>query len=127
MPLQSVWRSTVAMLGLDTSATSALSALGVGSDAAGGAGGADGPGTRFSRLAYRVTVGGVEYTASGLLAEAVVGGGHDGLAAGRLGGRRGIFLWLHGSESLRAAALSRTVTAGADGLVTDPDGQCRVL
>ena len=31
MPLQSVWRSTVAMLGLDTSATSALSALGVGS------------------------------------------------------------------------------------------------
>ena len=65
--------------------------------------------------------------ASGLLAEAVVGGGHDGLAAGRLGGRRGIFLWLHGSESLRAAALSRTVTAGADGLVTDPDGQCRVL
>ena len=127
MPLQSVWRSTVAMLGLDTSATSALSALGVGSEAAGGAGGANGPGTRFSRLAYRVTVGGVEYTASGLLAEAVVGGGHDGLAAGRLGARRGVFLWLHGSESLRAAALSRTVTAGADGLVTSPDGQCRVL
>ena len=133
MPLQSVWRSTVAMLGLDTSATSALSALGVGSDAAGGAGGADGPGTRFSRLAYRVTVGGVEYTASGLLAEAVVGGDGDGGgggaydARGRLGARRGIFLWLHGSESLRAAALSRTVTAGADGLVTDPDGQCRVL
>ena len=127
MPLQSVWRSTVAMLGLDASATSALSALGVGSEAAGGAGGANGPGTRFSRLAYRVTVGGVEYTASGLLADAVVGGGHDGLAAGRLGGRRGVFLWLHGSESLRAAALSRTVTAGADGLVTDPDGQCHVL
>ena len=71
MPLQSVWRSTVAMLGLDTSATSALSALGVGSEAAGGAGGANGPGTRFSRLAYRVTVGGVEYTASASSPEAV--------------------------------------------------------
>ena len=122
MPRRSVWRNTAALLGLDTSASSGLSGLGVGSDAD-----TDGPGTRFSRLAYRVAVGGVEYTASGLLAEAVVGGGGDGHAAGRLGGRRGIFLWLHGSESLRAAALSRTVIAGANGLVTDPGGQCRVL
>ena len=128
MPRRSVWRNTAALLGLDTSASSGLSGLGVGSDAD-----TDGPGTRFSRLAYRVAVGGVEYTASGLLAEAVVGADGDGGgggandARGRAGARRGIFLWLHGSESLRAAALSRTVTAGADGLVTSPDGQCHVL
>ena len=137
MPQRSVWRNTAAVLGLDT--LSALSALGLGSDAEGAiltrgarlgseAGGADGPGTRFSRLAYRVTVGGVEYTASGLLSEATMGGdSHDGNASGRLGGRRGVFIWLHGSESLRAAALSRTVTAGADGLVTNPDGTTTLL
>ena len=119
MPQRSVWRNTAAVLALDISA---LSALGMGSDTD-----ADGPGTRFSRVAYRVTSGGVEYTASGLLAEATMGGdGHDGNADGRLEGRRGIFVWLHGSESLRAAALSRSLTAGADGLVTNPDGQCRV-
>ena len=137
MPQRSVWRNTAAVLGLDT--LSALSALGLGSDAEGAiltrgarlgseAGGADGPGTRFSRLAYRVTVGGVEYTASGLLSEAIMGGdSHDGNASGRLGGRRGVFIWLHGSESLRAAALSRTVTAGADGLVTNSDGTTTLL
>ena len=124
MPQRSVWRNTAVVLALDISA---LSALGMGSDAGAGAGGADGPGTRFSRVAYRVTSGGVEYTASGLLAEATMGGdGHDGNAGGRIEGRRGIFVWLHGSESLRAAALSRSLTAGADGLVTNPDGQCRV-
>jgi hypothetical protein len=127
VPQRSVWRNTAAVLGVDTSALSAFSTLGLGSDAGASAGSADGPGSRFSRLAYRVTVGGVEYTASGLLSEATLGGdGLDGNAGGRLGGRRGLFVWLHGSESLRAAALSRTVTAGADGLVTNPDGQCCV-
>ena len=66
MPQRSVWRNTASVLGLEASA---LSALGVGSDTD-----ADGPGTRFSRLAYMVTVGGVQYTASGLLSEATMGG-----------------------------------------------------
>ena len=121
MPQRSVWRNAAAALGLEASA------LGLGSDAGTGAGNADGPGTRFSRLAYRVTVGGTEYTASGLLSEATMGGGgRSGIASEHLRGRRGVFIWLHGSESLRAAALSRTVTAGANGLVTSPDGPCCV-
>ena len=142
MPQRSVWRNTAAVLGLEASS---LSSLGMGSDTDTDTDGRrqrslqsyapsspsaarDGLGTRFSRLAYRVTVGGVEYTASGLLSEATMGGdSHDGNASGRLGGRRGVFIWLHGSESLRAAALSRTVTAGADGLVTNPDGTTTLL
>ena len=127
MPQRSVWRNTASVLGLEASA---LSALGVGSDTDAG-----GPGTRFSRLAYMVTVGGVQYTASGLLSEATstMGGDGDGGddsahdARGRAGARRGIFIWLHGSESLRANALSRAITAGADGLVTSPDGTTTLL
>ena len=113
MPLRDVWRNTAAALDLEASALSLASEASAGS--------------RFSRLAYHVTVGGVKYTASGLLSEATLGGdGGSGNASRGLGARRGVFIWLHGSESLRAAAPSRTVTAGADGVVTSNDGQQRV-